>query len=280
MKKIVFAAGVAALALVAAASASTFVQPESTRLRIATEGAFAPWNATTPDGKLIGFEIDLANDLCRRLQATCDIVAQDWDGILPGLMQGRYDAVMAGVSITDERAKAVDFSAAYAADPAVFATRAGSPLSGVFPGLERVDLAGDAPSGRAAVATIANALRGKTVGVQVSTIHATMMEALFPGVAVRTYGKLDEAAFDLAAGRLDTLLGARSSVEAIGKAGGDLVAVGPAFSRGVLGHGVAAAVRKGDALSARLTHAIAEAAQDGTTARLSDRWFGFDVSIR
>jgi len=242
-------------------------------LRIATEGAYPPWNTTSPDGKLIGFEVDLAQDLCRRMQVECDIIAQDWDGILPGLQQGRYDAVMAGVSITEERAKTVDFSTAYAADPAVFAVAPGSPLIATFPTLARVDL--DAPDAatRDAIATVAAALRGRTVAVQTSTNHARMMVAVFPDVTVRTYDKADYGALDLAAGRVDALLGARSAI-------GTAVAVGPSWIRGPLGNGVGVAVRKGDTLSGRISAAIAQAAADGTTAALSQRWFGHDVSVR
>lgn len=241
-------------------------------LRIATEGAYPPWNATSPDGKLIGFEVDLAQELCRRMAVDCQIVAQDWDGILPGLQQGRFDAVMAGVSITAERRRMVDFSAAYAGDPAVFATAPGSHLIGAFPMAARVDLdALDAPATREAIATVAAALRGRTVGVQVSTNHAAMMAAVFPGVAVRAYDSADHGALDLAAGRVDVLLGARSAV-------GTAVVIGPNWVRGPLGDGVGVAVRKGDALSDRLTTAIAQASADGTTAALSQRWFGYDVS--
>ncbi|MFP5512325.1 MAG: transporter substrate-binding domain-containing protein [Alphaproteobacteria bacterium] len=251
---------------------------DSLKLRIATEGAFAPWNATTADGKVVGFEVDLVHDLCRRMGAECEVVAQDWDGILPGLQQGKYDAVIAGVSITAEREKVVDFSAAYAADPAMFAVQHGSPVAGTFPAVAHIDLAlgADQPG----VAAMAKALEGKTVAVQVQTIHARMMEALFPSVAVRSYEKIDHAALDLAAGRVDALLGNRSALEVIMKADERVAVAGPTFSRGALGAGVGIAVRKGDQLSARFTQAIAGAAEDGTASRLSAQWFGYDVSVR
>ncbi|WP_372397120.1 transporter substrate-binding domain-containing protein [Azospirillum sp. HJ39] len=267
--------------LLAAAALSLFSAPaaaENLKLRIATEGAFAPWNATTADGKLVGFEVDLVRDLCRRIEADCEVVAQDWDGILPGLQQGRYDAVIAGVSITPERERMVDFSAAYAADPAMFAVQHGSPLGGSFPAIARIDLA--AGDGQPGVAAMAKALEGKTVAVQVQTIHARMMETLFPGVTVRSYEKIDHAALDLAAGRVDALLGNRSALEAITKADGRVAVAGPAFSRGVLGAGVGVAVRKGNPLAGRITRAIASAAEDGTASRLSAQWFGYDVSVR
>ncbi|MBK1842449.1 transporter substrate-binding domain-containing protein [Azospirillum sp. YIM B02556] len=275
-----FANAMAVAATIAAGSASfASQQPEPPPvLRIATEGAFAPWNATTAAGKLVGFEVDLANDLCRRMRVRCAIVAQDWTGILPGLQQGRYDAVMAGVTVTAERAAVVDFSAAYAADPAVFAVRPGSDLANALPDAERADLS--TPAGRRIASSAACALDGKVIAVQASTIHAHMIETLFPRARLRFYETVDAAALDLTAGRVDAMLTARTSVEALRAAGGNLIPAGPAFSGGVLGGGVAVAVRKGDQLSARFTQAIASAAEDGTTARLSGRWFGADLSAK
>src|SRR5215204_2567071 len=85
-------------------------------VKIATEGAYEPWNFTGPGGKLEGFEIDLANELCGRMKVKCEIVAQDWDGIIPALQAKKYDAIMAGMSITEERQKVINFSRSYAND--------------------------------------------------------------------------------------------------------------------------------------------------------------------
>src|SRR5687768_9673324 len=82
-------------------------------VKIATEGAYAPWNFTGAGGKLEGFEIDLAQDLCNRMKAKCEVVAQDWDGIIPALNAKKYDAIMAGMSITDDRKKVIDFAGPY-----------------------------------------------------------------------------------------------------------------------------------------------------------------------
>ncbi len=278
--RLALGAGIAALAVaaVAATSSPSARSPDAPRLRIATEGALAPWNFTDPAGQLAGFEVELAGELCRRMQVECEVVAQDWDGMIPALQQGRYDAVMAGMSITDERARVVDFAGPYAADPAVFAVRPGSALADAFPGLERVDLS--TPAGLDAAAGIARALVGHTVAVQASTTHARMMESLFPGAAVRVYDRLDQAVLDLMAGRVDAVLGPRTTVDAAAMAeGGRIVTAGPAFVRGPLGLGVGAATRKGDELANRLTAAIEAVRRDGTTARLSTRWFGFDVTM-
>ncbi len=81
------------------------------KVTIATEGSSPPWNSTDAAGKLIGFDIDLGNELCRRMGATCSFVAQDWDGIIPALTVGKYDAIVAAMSITEKRKKSIDFSA-------------------------------------------------------------------------------------------------------------------------------------------------------------------------
>ncbi|MBP2302495.1 transporter substrate-binding domain-containing protein [Azospirillum picis] len=275
LRRLVLAASVASAILSAVASPA---QPA--KLVIATEGAFAPWNSIASDGALVGFEIDLGRELCRRMEASCEFVAVDWDGILPGLQQGRYDAVMAGVTVTADRAQAVDFSAPYAADPATFAVRAGTPLPSLLPSLGGIDLSAPSRAATDALGSIRKALEGKTVAVQTSTIHARLMSETWPGVEVRTYDTLDHAALDLAAGRVDALLGARTVVEAMVKAGADITAAGPTLTGGVLGSGIGVATRKGEELSARFSHAIDAAAEDGVTADLSRRWFGFDVSAR
>src|SRR4051794_30938987 len=105
------------LGLLASALALGGATAQTKTVKIATEGAYAPWNFTGAGGKLEGFEIDLANDLCARMKVKCEIVAQDWDGIIPALNAKKYDAIMAGMNITDERQKAIGFSRAYASGP-------------------------------------------------------------------------------------------------------------------------------------------------------------------
>ena len=100
-------------------------------IRIGTEGAYPPWNAKDESGKLIGFEVELANFLCIYMKADCTIVEQDWDGMIPGLIMRKYDAIMAGMSITDERMKTINFSQGYADEVASLAVMKGSPLEGM-----------------------------------------------------------------------------------------------------------------------------------------------------
>ncbi|WP_353858466.1 transporter substrate-binding domain-containing protein [Azospirillum formosense] len=278
MKKIVAALALGAIVAVAGAAAEA---KDWKKIRIATEGAYAPWNATDPSGKLIGFEPDLALELCKKMKAECEIVAQDWDGMIPAIQQGKYDAIMAAMSITDEREKVITFAGPYGTEPSMFGTMKTSPLAkATFPG-ERYDLSKDDP--KAAIAALADALKGKTVGVQTSTIQANFMEKLLPQVAVRTYDKLDNAGIDMAAGRVDAIFGDRSAVDAILKAdaGNGMTLFGPAFARGVLGKGVGVGLRKADGdLKELFNKAIAEANQDGTITKLSTQHFGYDISIK
>src|ERR687890_117248 len=108
-----FSIAVAASAIAMGAASAQGKKWET--VKIATEGAYAPWNFTGAGGKLEGFEIDLANDLCARMKVKCEIVAQDWDGIIPALQAKKYDAIMAGMSITDKRLEVINFSRTYAA---------------------------------------------------------------------------------------------------------------------------------------------------------------------
>jgi ABC-type amino acid transport/signal transduction systems, periplasmic component/domain len=276
---------VAALALgaIVAAVGGIAEAKDWKKIRIATEGAYAPWNATDPSGKLVGFEPDLAMALCKKMNAQCEVVAQDWDGMIPALQQGKYDAIMAAMSITDEREKVITFAGPYGSEPSMFGTMKSSPLTKVNFGAERVDLSKDDPAGKAAIEKLAEALKGKTVGVQTSTIQANFMEKYLPKVTVRTYDKLDNAGIDLAAGRVDAIYGDRSAVDAIIKsdAGKDMTLVAPAFSRGVLGKGVGVGMRKADAdLKELFNKAIAEANSDGTITKLSTQHFGYDISIK
>ncbi|AWU94941.1 amino acid ABC transporter substrate-binding protein [Azospirillum ramasamyi] len=278
MKKIVSALALGAMMAVAAAGAAG--AKEWKTVRIGSEGAYPPWNATDTSGKLIGFDIDLATDLCTRMKVTCEFVAQDWDGIIPALQQGKYDAIMSAMTITDERKKVIDFSAAYGTEPSVFAVPVDSPLAKALSlGADRINL-NDQAAAKPVLDKLAEALKGKSVGVQVSTIQADFMDKHLPNVTMRTYDKIDNAGIDLNTGRVDAMLGDRSVVEEVLKATpGKMVIVGPNFIGGVIGEGMGVALRKDNAdLKAMFDKAIGEALQDGTVKKLSTQHFGYDIS--
>lgn len=278
MKKIVSALALGAMMAVAAAGAAG--AKEWKTVRIASEGAYPPWNATDTSGKLIGFEVELANDLCKRMKVTCEYVAQDWDGIIPALQQGKYDAIMSAMTITDERKKVIDFSAPYGTEPSVFAVLTSSPLAKALNlGAERVDL-NDQGKAKPTLDKLAEVLKGKAVGVQVSTIQADFMDKHLSKVTMRTYDKIDNAGIDLTSGRVDAMLGDRSVVEAVVKTDPTkMVIVGPNFIGGVIGEGMGVGLRKDSAdLKAMFDKAIAEALKDGTVKKLSTQHFGYDIS--
>ena len=177
-------------------------------IRIATEGAYPPWNSKSEDGKLIGFEVELANWLCIYMQADCTLVEQDWDGMIPGLIMRKYDAIMAGMSITGERMKTINFSQGYADEVASLAVMKGSSLEGMDTP-KAINLSTGGATAKKALKTLTAALAGKTIGVQTATIHQNFLESGDVGsVKVRTYKTQDEVNLDLAAGRIDAALAA------------------------------------------------------------------------
>jgi octopine/nopaline transport system substrate-binding protein len=274
----------AAAALGLAALAGPADAQQQRLVRIATEGAYAPWNFTAPGGGLQGFEIDLANDLCRRMNVRCEIMAQDWDGIIPGLNAGRYDAIMAGMNITDRRLEAINFSRPYAAGAHAFGVMPNSPLR-ALPGADQVfNLTNQEADAQRAFEQMRTLLRGRTVGVQTATINAQFIERYFKDVVtMREYRTTEEHDLDLANGRLDAIFVAISAMTATAEKPEfrGLGPVGPRVSGGVLGRGVAVGIRKADNdLVTMFNTAIQAALADGTVRRLSEQWFKVDMSPR
>lgn len=104
MLKSLVLAGLASVVLTVSVQAPVQAK-EWKEIRIASEGAYPPFNYMSPDGKLVGFDLDIANALCEAMEAKCTIVANDWDGMIPGLQANKFDAVIASMAITDERKK-------------------------------------------------------------------------------------------------------------------------------------------------------------------------------
>jgi octopine/nopaline transport system substrate-binding protein len=272
---------VPALAIAAAIAVPAAQAKDWKKVVIATEGAYAPYNMHAPDGKLIGFEIDLANDVCKRVNLECEFVAQDWNGIIPGLTAGKYDAIMSGMSITPKRLEVIDFTRPYSNAPTTFAVAKGGPLANM-PGTGlRVSLE-DKPMLDKAIAALSPALKDKVIGVQVSTIQADMLNTYFKGVGdVRTYPTTEEHDLDLAAGRVDAVLASVGYFSStLSKPGGDqFVLAGPMFIGGLLGKGTGIGLRKSDTdLKALLDKGLNEALADGAIKALSLKWFKVDIS--
>ncbi len=264
-----------------AALAIFFSSAQADSIRIGTEGAYPPWNAKDESGKLIGFEVELDNFLCIYMDADCTIVEQDWDGMIPGLLMKKYDAIMAGMSITDERMKTINFSQGYADEVASLAVMKGSSLEGMDTP-KGINLSKGGSDVKKALKTLTAALAGKTIGVQTATIHQNFLESGDVGtVKIRTYKTQDEVNLDLAAGRIDAALAAAVAfTDYAEKSGKPVVLVGPTFSGGAFGNGVGVGIRKGDtALLKRFNKAIDQARKSGKIRELAIKWFGFDASM-
>jgi len=250
-------------------------------IKIGTEGAYPPWNSKDASGNLIGFEVELANALCEIMNHNCTIVEQDWDGMIPALTSKKFDAIMAGMSITDERKKTINFSQGYADEVASLAVMKGSSLENLDTP-EGINLSIGGSEVTNALKTLTGALAGKTVCVQTATIHQNFLDSGDVGkVKVRTYKTQDEVNLDLTSGRCDAALAAAVSfTDYAEKSGKAVVLTGPTFSGGAFGNGVGVGIRKGDSkLLNDFNAAIDKARDDGTISKLAIKWFGFDASM-
>lgn len=278
MKKYLIATGI----LVASMASVLTASAEQRNIRIATEGSFAPFNFTRPDGKLDGFEVDLANDLCKRIDAKCEIIAQEWDGILPGLNAKKYDAIFAGMSITDKRKEIVDFSVPYEQGVLGFAVMDGSPLMALSGTGETLNIGKDPAQLEAILTKWKPLLKGKKIGVQGSTIGANFLDQyLADTVEVREYKTTDEHDMDLASGRIDAIFATHPYFVATMEKPdfAKLKIIGTGFQGGVFGTGVGIALRKNEPeVKAMWDKAIGEAIKDGTIRNLSLKWFKLDLT--
>jgi octopine/nopaline transport system substrate-binding protein len=248
---------------------------------IGMEGAYEPYNLTDSSGKIVGFEPDLVMDLCARMKVECKIIAQDWDGMIPGLNAGKFDVIMDGMSITEERKKSIDFTDPYSAAPSAFATAKSSPLAKIAAGA-KINLTADKAAGEAAIKTLHDALKGKTVGVQVSTIHANFVNEQFKDVAtIKEYKTTDDRDLDLKSGRIDAILDDQPTVASMltKPDAADLAMFGPGFTGGTFGVGAGMGIRKSDAdLTAMFDKALKEAFADGSVKKYSLKWFKIDTT--
>ena len=255
-------------------------------IKIGTEGAYPPWNSKDASGNLIGFEVELANVLCKNMGHNCTIVEQDWDGMIPALQGKKFDAIMAGMSITDERKKVISFSQGYADEVASLAVMGSSNL-GMQRDLKTITSAGINLTKRdstvkKALKVIKGALKGKTVCTQVGTIHQNFLQSGDVGtVRVRVYKTQDEVNLDLTSGRCDVALAAAVAfTDYAEKSGKRVTLVGPTFSGGAFGNGVGVGIRQADTkLMKDFNEAIDKARKDGDISRIAIKWFGFDASM-
>jgi len=265
------------------ASLSMAQSKDWSTIRIATEGAYKPWNFTDASGKLVGLEIELAENLCKRMNAKCEIVAQSFDGMIPAINAGKFDAIMATMNITEKRKEAIAFSRPYGQTPTTFAVLKSNALSKLPETGKVYPLSADgAGAAETSLNNLKPILKGKLVGVQTSTAHANFLDKYFKDVVeIRQYKTSEQYDLDLAAGRLDAVFGSisflKGMVEAPGN--GEMVLAGPRYVGGVLGAGVAVGIRKTDPeLREKFDAAVGAAIADGTIKTLSMKWFGFDIT--
>ncbi|WP_319412514.1 ABC transporter substrate-binding protein [uncultured Cohaesibacter sp.] len=230
------------------------------KLRLGTEGAYPPFNYVTSEGKIEGFDIDIGLELCKRIGAECEIVAQDWDGIIPGLLADKYDFIIASMFITNERKKQVNFT-----DPYYKAA-----MTHVIPqDSDITEFTNDA-------------LNGMAIGAQSGTTQADYALAMYPNADIRLYPTQDEANLDMASGRIDLMVGDMlpllDFVEKTEDGKCCKIAGEPITDPEFVGDGVGIALRKEDTdLLDRLNKALAEIRADGTYKKINDKYFTIDI---
>lgn len=249
----------AALTLAAGLLAGTAEAKEWTAVRFGMDAAYPPFESVNSKGEIVGFEVDYARALCERMKVTCTFQNQDWDGIIPSLMAGKFDVIFSSMNITEARAKQVLFSDMYYATPPVIATSADNKSNDISP----------------------KALTGKTIGTQSSTIHANYLERFYKDSDIKLYPTQDEPNQDLASGRLDYVVGDGLVTKAfIDKQGHGCCRIVATIARvpGIHGPGVGAAFRPGDTdLRDMFNRAIAELDADGTYKKIEAKYFDVDI---
>src|SRR5215471_2114217 len=211
---------------------------------------YPPFSSKDASGKWVGFEIDLMNAVCAQMQAKCELVETAWDGIIPALQEKKIDVIWYSMSITDERMKKIDFTDKYYQTPAVM----------IGPKSEDVKIDFSNP----------DSLKGKVIGVQISTIHANFVQKYFGSAAtIKTYDTQDNCNADLVAGRLDLVMADSIALADFLKSdqGKDFEVKATAPKDPIFGHGVGGGVRKDDtALREKLNAAIAAVRANGSYA--------------
>ncbi|ANY87560.1 MULTISPECIES: transporter substrate-binding domain-containing protein [Pseudomonas] len=270
--------GFAACSLLLALASFNAPAKEWENLQIATEGVYEPWNRTLPDGSFDGFEPQMAKVLCERMQVRCTIVAQDWDGLIPGLKAGKFDVVMDALAISPQRRQVIDFSRPYTKAPATFVALRSS---GIDLGGGSLSLRGDAAQDGPLVDALRKKLEGKLIGIVSGTVYSKFIHDQFGQVAtIREYKTPPEPLMDLKNGRVDVVFEDLGFLAGeMQRGGSDVVLVGPAINGPIWGEGEAFGIRKGEPeLKAKLDAAIASLIADGTIADLSRKWFKHDFT--
>jgi len=209
-------------------------------VRLGTEGAYPPWNFINDAGEVDGFERDLGDELCKRAELNCEWVTNDWDSIIPNLVSGNYDAIIAGMSITDERDQVIDFTQNYAPpDPSAYL--------GMSDGVD---------------------LSGGVIAAQTGTIQAGHVAE--SGATLLEFATPEETIAAVRNGEADAVLADKSYLAPIAQEDPDLMFVGDDVP---LGGGVGMGVRESDGdLRATFDAAISSMKDDGTLNAMIEKW--------
>lgn len=233
-------------------------------LKLAVDVPFEPFEYRLPDGTLTGFEVELGEEICQRIERECEWVEQGWDGIIPGLMARKYDAIMSSMAITEERRRQVLFSEPYYSNPSVWVTLTG----------KEVD------------AEQRDSLKGLSVGVQRGTIRDRYITDTYGDIMeVRRYATAEDLALDVNTGRLDTAFMYYPLALAnlhVDDPDSGVVTSSPLIRepKSYFGHGVAVAFRKRDeALAEQFNQALREIKEDGTYDKLMKKYVDYDIKI-
>jgi polar amino acid transport system substrate-binding protein len=228
-------------------------------IRIAVEGAYPPFNFIDSNQELQGFEVDLLKSLCEVMKAECELVQHEWDGIIKGLVNREYDAIMSSLEITERRQKRIAFSDPYYRIPAVFIGAKGTAPGAVSP----------------------MALAGKKIGTIERTDHEAYLKTYYKNSEVILYAKAEEANLDLLVGRIDAVFADELLLAKFleTREGGCCHILGdapaePAYKREAYGIGLR---KEDEALREQFNRAIAQVKGDGTYDRIRAKYFSFDI---
>ena len=218
-------------------------------IKIATESSYKPFSYTDADGKLIGYEIELVDALCAQMKAECEVISQDWDGLIPGLNAQKFDAAIAGMSITPERKEVVDFSDPYFHSGIILIGKKGDDIS-------------------------IDSLKGQPIASQRSTVASQYLQDEHADADIKLYDTQDNAYLDLTSGRARAMMSDKvTGIDWLKTdAGKDYEVKGDEISTNDDAMGIA--FRKGDPLIAKFNTALAELKDNGTYDQITGSYFG------
>lgn len=250
MKQLLIAAGCILVMM------TSLAQAQDRPLRIAFDVPYEPFEYKTPDGELTGFEVELAKAMCQEMARECDFVVQAWDGIIPGLLARKYDAIMSSMSITEDRAKRVLFSDPYYRTPGAWFAKKDT----------NVDV------------TDKSAMKGQVVGVQRgTTMDKYVTENMNDLVEIKRYTTADDMTLDLESDRLDLVFVDYPVGEEYFLSKDGYKEVGEPVK---LGKGVAVAMRKRDKeLAKAINAALKTLKNDGTYNAIMQRYFDYSIKM-